>query len=96
MEGNIERWFVMETKGNQLSENLDTRYKADLMDRLTDAYAVQSEAVLGELLIKEQSAEYRCKLVAQDGWESMLVREFASRSSAGADNVRIEQQVHYI
>ena len=29
MVGNRQRWFVVETKGNQLSENLDTRYKSD-------------------------------------------------------------------
>jgi type III restriction enzyme len=83
MVDNMERWFVVETKGNQLSENLDTKYKAELMNRLTDAYSEQSEAVLGELLIKAPRAEYRCKLVAQDGWEAMLLRDFESASSAG-------------
>ena len=56
------------------------------MDCLTDAYASQSEVVLGELLIQEQAAEYRCKLVAQDGWETTLTREFASQTSAGDDS----------
>jgi hypothetical protein len=42
------------------------------MQRLTDAYTCQTTAHLGELIIKEAAAEYRCLLIAQDGWQAAL------------------------
>lgn len=70
-----ERWLVGETKGDQLAGSLDTTYKTDLMNRLTAAYTEQSADLLGELIIKEPAAEYRCMLVTQDKWKATLNTE---------------------
>ncbi|MBA3724921.1 MAG: type III restriction endonuclease subunit R, partial [Armatimonadetes bacterium] len=38
VQGDVERWLVIETKGDQLAGNFDTTYKAEVMSRLTDAF----------------------------------------------------------
>lgn len=70
-ENGAERWLVLETKGNQLAGNLDTTYKEDLMQRLTASYASPAPS-LGQLTLFEHRKEYRCDLVAEEGWEDKV------------------------
>ena len=64
--------ITLPEESDQLAGNLDTKYKSNLRDRLTSAYPEQTTAHRGDLVIKDARAEYRCLLVAQDGWEARL------------------------
>lgn len=66
-----ERWLVLETKGDHLSANLDTAYKAKVLERLTLAYTLPPPSI-GQLTLFERRVAYRCNLVAEDGWEQSV------------------------
>ncbi len=69
--GELERWLLIETKGDQLAFNLDTTYKRDLMGKLTGTYAKPPSKV-GQLTLLESRAKYNCAMVAESTWEQDL------------------------
>lgn len=72
VDGTVERWLVLETKGDQLAGNLDTSYKRELLEKLTEAFAEQSDLDLGQLTILQDERELTCRLVMQDGYEQEI------------------------
>jgi type III restriction enzyme len=70
-DGEVQNWLVIETKGNQLAGNLDTVYKAEVMEKLTTAYE-KPPAKVGQLTLFERKAEYKCALVAEGSWEAEI------------------------
>lgn len=66
-------FLAVETKGDQLSGNLDTRYKQALLDVLSEAYDFENVHGSGELEV-ELSPEtvVRCGLVFGDSWQTPL------------------------
>ena len=88
MEGQLERWLVIETKGDQLAGNLDTEYKRAVLDKLSTAYAKPASTV-GQLTLFERRAAYRCALIAEDNWETEVRAAIASyRGEAIIDQLR--------
>ncbi|MBA3725964.1 MAG: DEAD/DEAH box helicase family protein [Armatimonadetes bacterium] len=69
VDGDIERWIVIETKGDQLAGNLDTTYKSEVMTRLTDTYENPAGKV-GQLTLLEHKARYQCDMVMEGSWEA--------------------------
>lgn len=69
--GEVERWLVIETKGDQLAGNLDTDYKRELLEQLSRTYANPGSKV-GQLELFERKVKYECALVADSEWEHRL------------------------
>jgi type III restriction enzyme len=72
-------WVVLETKGDQLSGNLDTNYKDELMQRLVAAYQDQQYlASVGELEILDGNETFDCRIILETGWESSVSAALAA------------------
>lgn len=62
-EASRERIVVLETKGVHLSGNEDTKYKRDLLDRLTAAFMASASRSSGELPLPAQRFDFTAALV---------------------------------
>jgi len=60
---NQDRIVAVETKGEQLSGNLDTIYKAALLDRLSAAYRSQGRAQGGDLTKHRTAVDFQAAVV---------------------------------
>jgi type III restriction enzyme len=74
-DGDVERWVVIETKGDHLSGNIDSEYKKDVFEKLTEAYP-KRVGEIGQLTLFEKQAEYRCVMVMEASWERELKERF--------------------
>jgi len=71
-EGKARRITVLETKGDQL-DNLDTDYKRQVLDFLSDSFAWDSSTLAGELeLIKNTGEIVQGTLVLMSEWQTKL------------------------
>ncbi len=64
-----EQWLVIETKGDQLAGNLDTQYKADLLETLTETAQRQAAEKIGQLALFEQAGKYELAVVQEGDWQ---------------------------
>lgn len=80
-DGMVERWLVIETKGDQLAGNADTSYKSEVMARLNEAYATELSPKVGQLTLFERQAAYHCDLVLEANWETALRQALGGMSS---------------
>jgi len=62
-------WLVIETKGDQLAGNLDTKYKADLLETLTETAQRQAAEKIGQLALFEQAGKYELAVVQEGNWQ---------------------------
>lgn len=68
----VEHYLALETKGDQLSGNLDTVYKQSLFKALSDHY---QEQTAGELGIRTSTgATLRCEMVLESMWPGRVAR----------------------
>jgi type III restriction enzyme len=67
-DGELERWLVLETKGDFLKVSDDSVYKKTVMEKLSASYKDASASKLGQLTLFEKRADYHCELVAADEW----------------------------
>lgn len=66
-----ERIFVIETKGDQLSGNLDTEYKRKLMCLMADNYRQGKASEVGQLDIRfNEKTNVKCELVLMSEWKT--------------------------
>lgn len=78
-DGELERWVVIETKGNHL-DNPETAYKQAVFDRLQDAYQAQGELnEVGQMTLWEHRTPYRCAIVMESNLESDLNRALGAK-----------------
>lgn len=68
MDGRDE-WLIIETKGDQLAGNLDTQYKADLLETLTETGVRQVGEKIGQLALFEGKATYEFAVVPEGSWK---------------------------
>jgi len=77
--GGQAKLVVLETKGLQLAGANDTLYKQALMGRLTQAFADQSLARVGEFEMTHQAQSVQCDLVFEGDWAGTLnARQFGT------------------
>lgn len=70
--GDAKRITVLETKGDQL-DNLDTAYKRDLLNFLSDNFAWDTATSAGELqLVNNSGVTVQCALVLMSDWKSKV------------------------
>lgn len=67
-----ERIVAMESKGDQLAGNLDTEYKRQLLDKLTDAYGKAAAGNGTELSLGGKSIDYGAAVVLFSEWKAKL------------------------
>ncbi len=74
VERDAQRDLVaLETKGDQLAGNLDTTYKAALLDAVTDAYRREQVQRAGELeIVVGHRTIVRCRLVLMSEWKTAM------------------------
>ena len=71
-DGEAKQIAVLETKGDQL-DNLDTAYKREVLDFLSDSFAWDQSTPAGELeLIQETGETVQGKLVLMSEWRAKL------------------------
>ena len=64
---------VIETKGDQLANNLDSEYKRKLMDYLSEKFDWNKLKTIGKHeLVMEDGTEFEAKLVLMSEWETEL------------------------
>jgi len=74
-----EKLVVLETKGEQLENNLDTEYKKKLLEKLTNSYQVESSMKAGELKIQiDDNTVVVCDMVFGDDWKTKLHKQVFS------------------
>lgn len=75
-EGEAKLITILETKGDQL-DNLDTAYKRDVLDFLSDNFAWDSVTPAGELELVQNTGEVvKGKLVLMSEWKATLPNFF--------------------
>lgn len=79
--GKVDQWLVIETKGDQLAGNLDTTYKGDLLDRLTETSQRQAGLALGQLELFEEVQPYCAKVVVESNWKEDVSKLLNRKSS---------------
>jgi type III restriction enzyme len=71
-KGGASRITVLETKGDQL-DNLDTAYKREVLDFLTEAFSWSTSIPVGSLqLLSESGDTVECKLILMTEWKTKL------------------------
>ena len=71
-EGAGRRITVLETKGDQL-DNLDTAYKRDVLQVLSDNFAWDTTAPAGTLELMQDNGEtVECTLILMSEWQVKL------------------------
>lgn len=65
--------IALETKGDQLSGNLDTAYKRAVLDTVTNAYQHEQVQNAGELeIVVNDETRVRCRLVLMSEWKTAV------------------------
>ncbi|MGH8190523.1 MAG: DEAD/DEAH box helicase family protein [Rhodanobacteraceae bacterium] len=77
-QNGASRTVVMETKGMHLAGSLDTQYKQQLLQRLTDAFADERAHKTGQLILATQRGEVVCDMVFDEAWRGALERRHFS------------------
>lgn len=68
-----ERLMILETKGDYLGGNLDTKYKEDLLSFLNDVFQRNEQTSVGELnLVTKKGTTVHARLILIDGWNKDL------------------------
>lgn len=68
-----KRFVALETKGDQLSGNLDTEYKRKVLSTLTDGFAWEASVPAGQLqLINDDGSVVECALVLMNDVDAKL------------------------
>ena len=71
--GEARRITVLETKGDQLDNNLDTTYKRELLSFLSSSFAWEQWTPAGELeLVQPDGETVQCALVLMSEWQTRL------------------------
>ncbi|MBL8399537.1 DEAD/DEAH box helicase family protein [Accumulibacter sp.] len=71
------RLAVLEMKGKHLAGNDDTEYKKAVLKLMSDAYAIEPAAHVGELeLVAEDGTSVECELVLMPDWKTRLPQFF--------------------
>jgi len=71
-DGEAKRITVLETKGDQL-DNLDTAYKRDVLDFLSENFAWSDKVPAGQLeLVKNNGETVDCTLILMSEWKAKL------------------------
>lgn len=72
-EDKIERLMIVETKGDHLAGNDDTKYKKKLLELCSGAFSWEKATRIGELeLVYSPQTTVNCSLVYQKDWKSEL------------------------
>jgi type III restriction enzyme len=72
-EGGVERLMVVETKGDHLEGNNDTKYKKKLLELCSGSFSWENVTRVGELeLVYNPQTSVNCALVYQNDWKSEL------------------------
>lgn len=72
------RLMVLETKGDQLAENLDTAYKDKLLKLMSENFGQESPRKAGELeLVVDGSTTVQCDLVLMSQWKTRFHQQLA-------------------
>jgi type III restriction enzyme len=66
-----KRVVVLETKGNQL-DNLDTAYKREVLEFLSESFAWDQTPAVGQLELTSRGETVQCALVMFDEWKAKL------------------------
>lgn len=70
---NGKRLVALETKGDQLSGNLDTEYKRKVLSALTDGFSWEASVPAGQLqLVNDDGSVVECALVLIDDVDARL------------------------
>jgi type III restriction enzyme len=72
-DGDGQRLVALESKGDQL-DNRDTAYKADLLKKLSDAYAKSASAPAGALPLESAAPDYEAAVVLFSDMDANLPR----------------------
>ena len=76
-EREAKRITILETKGDQLDNNLDTNYKRDLLSFLSKNSTWEDTTPAGELeLIQKNGEKIRCALILMSEWRTKLPTYF--------------------
>ena len=71
-DGEAKRITVLETKGDQL-DNLDTAYKRDVLDFLSENFSWDEQVPAGQLeLVKNNGETLDCTLILMSEWKAKL------------------------
>lgn len=69
----IDKMMVLEMKGKHLAGNDDTTYKQAVLNLMTEAFAVETTAKVGELeLVIQEGTTVECDLVLMPEWKTKL------------------------
>ena len=71
-EGSAQRIVALETKGDQLSGNLDTTYKRDLLDFLSDNFQWDNASAVGNLELVGTDTTVEGTLILMSEWKARL------------------------
>ncbi len=75
------RLTILETKGNQLEGNLDTAYKRELLDVLSNAYALDKTTQAGAVeLVTDSGDMIDCALIMMSEWKTNCQSILGKRS----------------
>jgi len=77
-DGDGQRLVALESKGDQL-DNRDTAYKADLLAKLSDAYAKHASAKSGELELESEVPDYQAAVVLFSDVDARLPKIIGAR-----------------
>ena len=65
--------MVIETKGDQLDGNLDTKYKKKLLQTINDNFKVERVKKAGELeLVFDDSTTVSCDMLLMSEWKTKV------------------------
>ncbi len=65
--------MVLETKGDQLDNKIDTAYKRDLLNQLSDNFSWDKTQTAGTLELQSENGEtVECALVLMGEWRAKL------------------------
>ena len=74
--GGDKRLVGLETKGNQLSGNLDTKYKQKVLEVLTDGFSWETSVPVGQLqLVNDDGSVVECALVLMSDVDTNRIRD---------------------
>ena len=72
-QGKGNRIVVLETKGDQLDNKIDTAYKRDLLNQLSDNFSWDKTQTAGTLELQSENGEtVECALVLMGEWRAKL------------------------
>ena len=70
-----ERFYVLETKGDQLAGNLDTKYKQKLLELCNDAFELEKISPKGELeLVGKDGKTVSCAMIFEETWKTDIAQ----------------------